>query len=346
MTTANPSNLIVGDKVTTANVSIAGYNGLFTVTAIPTSTTFQFTAASGLTAGTGGTAAADTSECGMVDQGAALIPNDGGQVLLAGGDLVSFLGEASNLSFLFNPATQTFSRTTGSLTTPRELFALVAMDPTVVTGALSGDVVAFGGIEANSDACTVSSSPVVATTLNSAEVFNPSTQTWSAAANTMGTKRAGVATLIMTGSDKGEVILPGGVDVEAGTLPSTCVATTSLKQGAQSETDLYAPDTGTGGTFTATGSLNAGREGAGQGVIATGTDETEVLIIGGACTTATPSLQSVVIGSSQATTTCGGSQYTTDYSELYSQGTGTWTVGPTFASGFSPTNGAASAVLP
>jgi hypothetical protein len=346
MTTANPSNLIVGDKVTTANVSIAGYNGLFTVTAIPTSTTFQFTAASGLTAGTGGTAAADTSECGMVDQGAALIPNDGGQVLLAGGDLVSFLGEASNLSFLFNPATQTFSRTTGSLTTPRELFALVAMDPTVVTGALSGDVVAFGGIEANSDACTVSSSPVVATTLNSAEVFNPSTQTWSAAANTMGTKRAGVATLIMTGSDKGEVILPGGVDVEAGTLPSTCVATTSLKQGAQSETDLYAPDTGTGGTFTATGSLNAGREGAGQGVIGTGTDETEVLIIGGACTTATPSLQSVVIGSSQATTTCGGSQYTTDYSELYSQGTGTWTVGPTFASGFSPTNGAASAVLP
>jgi len=346
MTTANPSNLIVGDKVTTANVSIAGYNGTFTVTAIPTSTTFQFTAASGLTAGTGGTAAADTSECGMVDQGAALIPNDGGQVLLAGGDLVSFLGEASNLSFIFNPATQTFSRTSGSLTTPRELFALVAMDSTVVTGALSGDVVAFGGIEANSDACTVSSSPVVATTLNSAEVFNPSTQTWSAAANTMGTKRAGVATLIMTGSDKGEVILPGGVDVEAGTLPSTCVATTSLKQGAQSETDLYAPDTGTGGTFTATGSLNAGREGAGQGVIGTGTDETEVLIIGGACTTATPSLQSVVIGSSQATTTCGGSQYTTDYSELYSQGTGTWTVGPTFASGFSPTNGAASAVLP
>jgi hypothetical protein len=346
MTTANPSNLIVGDKVTTANVSIAGYNGTFTVTAIPTSNTFQFTAASGLTAGTGGTAAADTSECGMVDQGAALIPNDGGQVLLAGGDLVSFLGEASNLSFIFNPATQTFSRTSGSLTTPRELFALVAMDSTVVTGALSGDVVAFGGIEANSDACTVSSSPVVATTLNSAEVFNPSTQTWSAAANTMGTKRAGVATLIMTGSDKGEVILPGGVDVEAGTLPSTCVATTSLKQGAQSETDLYAPDTGTGGTFTATGSLNAGREGAGQGVIGTGTDETEVLIIGGACTTATPSLQSVVIGSSQATTTCGGSQYTTDYSELYSQGTGTWTVGPTFASGFSPTNGAASAVLP
>ena len=39
-------------------------------------------------------------------------------------------------------------------------------------------------------------------------------------------------------------------------------------------------------------------------------------------------------------------EYTNDYSELYSQSTGTWTVGPTFAGGFSPTNGAASAVLP
>ena len=88
MTTANPSGLTVGDKVTIANVSVAGYNGNFTVTAIPSGTTFQYTAATGLAAGTGGTAAADTSECGMVDQGAALIPNDGGKVLLAGGDLV------------------------------------------------------------------------------------------------------------------------------------------------------------------------------------------------------------------------------------------------------------------
>ena len=49
------------------------------------------------------TAVADTSECGMVDQGAALIPNDSGKVLLAGGDLVEFLGESSNLSFIFDP---------------------------------------------------------------------------------------------------------------------------------------------------------------------------------------------------------------------------------------------------
>ena len=37
------------------------------------------------------------------------------------------------------------------MTTQRELFPLVAMDPSVVTGPLSGDVVAFGGIDANSN---------------------------------------------------------------------------------------------------------------------------------------------------------------------------------------------------
>jgi hypothetical protein len=344
--TSAVTGILVGNNVVIAGVTPAGYSGTFVVTGTG-SGTFTYTAASGLGTATlsSATAIADTSECGMVDQGAALIPNDGGQVLLAAGDLVQFLGESSNLSFLFNPATQTFSKTTGSLTTPRELFALVAMDPSVVTGALSGDLVAFGGIEANSTVCTTAGQ-VVATTLNTAEVFNPSTQTWSAAANTMGVKRAGVATLLKTGADVGEVILPGGVDVEAGTFPSTCTASTGIKQSAQSETDLYAPDTGTGGTFTATGSLNAAREGAGQGVIGTGTDETEVIVIGGACTTPTPSLQSVVIGSSGATTTCGGAQFTNDYSELFSQGLGAWTVGPTFASGFSPTNGAASVVLP
>ena len=347
MTTANPTGLTVGSGVTIANVSQAGYNGSFTVTAMPTSTTFQYTAvATGVVAGTGGTAASDTFECGMVDQGAALIPNDSGKVLIAGGDILEFLGESSNVAFIFNPATQTFART-GSMTNARELFPLEAMNPAVVTGALSGDVVAFGGIQATSAVClTTPTTPVLATTLNSAEVYDPTAGTWSATANTMGVKRATTATLIETGSLAGEVILPGGVDVEAGTSPSTCAATTGIKQAAQSEVDLYAPDTGTGGTFTATGSLNQAREGQGQGVLGAGTDETDLLVIGGACTTPTPSLQSVVIGSSAATITCGSANATNDYSELYSQTGGTWTVGPTFASGFSPSNGAASTVLP
>ena len=54
----------------------------------------------------------------------------------------------------------------------------------------------------------VSSSPVVATTLNTAEVFDPSTQTWSAAANTMGVKRAGVATLFEAGAWRVKLFCP------------------------------------------------------------------------------------------------------------------------------------------
>jgi hypothetical protein len=162
----------------------------------------------------------------------------------------------------------------------------------------------------------------------------------------MGVKRTTLTTLITAGSLTGEVILPGGVDVEAGTQPSTCSAITALKQGAQTETDLYDPATGTGGTFSATGSLNQAREGQGQGEIGAGTGVTEILAAGGACTTATPSLQSVPIGTSQAATTCGSANAQNDYSELYSQSTRLWTVGPTPASGFTPTNAPAAAVLP
>jgi hypothetical protein len=258
--------------------------------------------------------------------------------------LITFLGQSSNLAFIFDPTTQTFSRT-GSMAAPRELFSLNALDPAVVTGPLSGDVVAFGGINANATVCVqTSTTPTVATTLNTAEVFSPVVGTWSATANTMGARRAGVATLLEMGSLAGEAILPGGVDVEAGTFPSTCVTATGIKQGATAETDLYDPNTGTGGTFSATGSLNQAREGPAQGQIGAGTDVADVLVAGGACTTPSPSLQSVVTGTSQATTTCGSSNATNDYSELYSQATRTWTVGPASAS--APSNAAANAVLP
>jgi hypothetical protein len=57
-------------------------------------------------------------------------------------------------------------------------------------------------------------------------------------------------------------------------------------------------------------------------------------------------LQSVTIGTSQAATTCQTPNAQNDYSELYSQSSHLWTVGPAPASGFTPTNAAASAVLP
>jgi len=360
-TTANPSGLIVGDYVAISGVTPVGYNGsALKVTEVnPSGTSFQYTATVGSLSTTttpGGVASANTYECGMVDQEAALIPNDGGQILIAGGDLITFLGESSNLSFIFNPAAIPPGFTqTGSLTTPRELFSLVALDPKVVTGSLSGDVVAFGGIEANSAVCTVVGD-IVATTLNTAEVYNPTAGTWSVPASTMGVKRAGYATLFDNTSDTlaGDVILPGGVDVEAGTFPSTCVGTTLLKQTAEKETDLYdaMTDPSAGGTFSATGSLTQAREGAAQAELG-GTNpdtETDIIVIGGACTESTANLDSFVIGTStagQAGHCASGSAATTDYSELYSQSLGTWSLGPAaLSSGADATNNPASAVLP
>jgi hypothetical protein len=58
---ANPAGLVVNGSVTVAGVSVSGYNGTFVVRAIPSSTTFQYTAASGLGAGAGGTSIAATA---------------------------------------------------------------------------------------------------------------------------------------------------------------------------------------------------------------------------------------------------------------------------------------------
>jgi hypothetical protein len=171
----------------------------------------------------------------------------------------------------------------------------------------------------------------------------------------MGAKRAGYATQFdnVTDTLAGDVLLAGGVDVEAGTFPSTCVNTTAgLKQAATAETDLYDPMTGTGGTFTATGSLNQAREGQVQAELG-GTNsatETDIIAIGGACTKPTPNLSSWVIGTSAAAGILGcnsaNAGITGYYSELYSQTGGTWTKGPLLLGTATPTNAAASAVLP
>jgi hypothetical protein len=325
------------------------------------------------------------------------------------------------------------------MNTPRELFPIVPMVPGIVTGSLSGELVAFGGVDANSGQCPTTTSPANVTSLSDAEVFNPSTQLWTslsgpaatitstsesgntvtvtmatanptgltigdgvtisgvgisgtvanfgynggfvvlsiptsttftyhdrfaslgagsggtARANTMGERRATVPNLFMTGTLTGDTILPGGVQVEAGTFStSTCSATTQLKQAALQETDLMNGN----GVFSSTGSLNQAREGFGGGILGgPSAFAGDLIAIGGACTTATPSLQSFTIGSS-ATSACnntgGSGSALNDYSEYYSPSTQMWTVGPAPAGGagcspsstcFTPTNAAGSAVL-
>lgn len=341
ITTSSPTpGLISGDKVTVAGVSVAGYNGTFVVTGI-SGNTFTYTAASGLGAGSGGTAAADTFECGLVDHQAALIPNDGGKLLVAGGDNIQFLYAASAQAFIFDPTTATFTAT-GSMGSKRELFFLTALDPAVVSGPLAGQVLATGGINANSAVCTTAGD-VVGTTQNTAEVYNPSTGTWSATTNNMATKRAGHGTVLWTtGNLSGKAMAFGGIDVEAGTMPSTCSTLPLLKQTTTTSVDLYDPGTGAEGTFSATTAMNQSRGGMGAGFIGVGSNSGDFIVMGGEC--ANGHLTSWVIGASNSSA-C-SSTAPTDYSELFDPGAATWTVGPAPASGVIPTNGPASANLP
>ena len=57
ITTSAPENFTAGQTVDIGGVGVAGYNGSFTILSAPTSTTFTYTAASGLAASSGGDAA-------------------------------------------------------------------------------------------------------------------------------------------------------------------------------------------------------------------------------------------------------------------------------------------------
>lgn len=112
-------------------------------------------------------------------------------------------------------------------------------------------------------------------------------------------QRQGIApaTLFETGSLAGQVIVPGGVDIEVGTLQATGDFVTSLTKAAQSETDLYEPPVGAGGTFAPTDSLMEARYGQGLGIAGAGSDATDALVVGGACTSSPPlTLQSFPLG--------------------------------------------------
>jgi hypothetical protein len=339
---ANPTGLIVGDKVTISGESVAGYNGIFAVSAIPSGTAFQYTSASsGLAAGTGGFAAADTAQCGLVDSDAALL--NSGSVLVAGGDYIQFLGQSSPQAFLFNPAAATFSQTV-PMNVARELPGIVKLP--------SGDILIAGGLTGAASACaSTPADPVAFTTNSSAEVYDPTVPSWTlttgssatpGAAGGMNVKRIATGELFTTGNDSGLAIFAGGIDAETtnGTTPNfpVCEPVTNIHQTTQTATDLYDPTTT---AFAATGALNQSRGGYGFGIINAGSHAGDLVVIGGEC--AAGSLASWPIGSSTATACDANAK--TDYYELYSPSTGTWTLG-TAAPASTPANAPASALLP
>ena len=339
---SNPTGVLVGSNVTVTGVSVTGYNGIFAVTAIPTSTTFQYTAASGLGAGTGGFAAAGTAQCGLVDADAALLNN--GKVLIAGGDYIVFLGQSSPQAFLFNPSTATFSQTV-PMNVARELPGIVKLP--------NGDILLAGGLTGAAAACAATpATPTAFTTNSSAEVYDPTVPSWTlttgssatpGAAGGMTVKRIAAGSLFTTGTDSGLAIFAGGIDAETtnGSTPNfpTCESTTNIHQTTQTATDLYDPTTT---AFTATGALHQSRGGYGFAILGSSAKfPDDLVVVGGEC--AVGSLASAAIGSAEASTLC-GSAAETDYYELFSPSTGLWTVGAS-APASTPANSPASALL-
>jgi hypothetical protein len=341
MTTANPPGLAVGNNVTITGVTPTTYNGIFVVTAIPSGTTFQYTTTPGLTSGSGGYASADTAQCGLVDSETALLNN--GNVLVTGGDYIQFLGQSSPQAFLFNPSTSTFSQTV-AMNVARELPGILALP--------NGDVLVAGGLTSAAAACAATAAmPYALTTNASAEVFDPTVPSWTlttgssatpGAAGGMSIKRIAAGSLFTSGTDSGLGIFAGGIDAETtnGTTNNypTCEAVVDIHQTTQTATDLYDPSTT---VFTATGALHQSRGGYGYGILNTGTNAGDLVVIGGEC--ASGALASWPIGSSSSSS-CDASA-PTDYYELFNPSSGAWTLG-TAAPASTPANAPASALLP
>jgi hypothetical protein len=175
-------------------------------------------------------------------QHSATLLNDG-TVLVAGGINCSSVGSCSYLSSseIYNPNSESFTNT-GSLATARTA-------PAVLLG--NGKVLIAGGYSCDASGNCAS--------LQSAEIYNPASGTFSTVGNMTVARSGHTATLL----GNGKVLIAAG---------ETCSSATSCT--TLSAAEVYDP---VAGTFTATGSLNAARFNASAILLTSG----QVLIAGG-----------------------------------------------------------------
>jgi len=184
-----------------------------------------------------------------------------GNVLIAGGTSDESGGDVATAE-LYDPAAGQFTLT-GRMSTPRENHSATWLSPSVVSGALAGNVLIAGG-------------GVVSAANDSAEVFNPQTATFSPVGS-MTTARTMQAAVLL---GSGKVLIAGGQSSDTQFLQSaelfdpahaTFAATGAMQNlhvgaiatvlengnaliagGRSSFADLYDP---MAGTFSATGKL-------------------------------------------------------------------------------------------
>jgi hypothetical protein len=194
----------------------------------------------------------------------ATLLNDG-TVLIAGG-ITDFTGDATSSAEIFNPATGAFTATTGTMTTPRagHTATLLANGTVLITGGASSNAGTF-------------------TSLNTAEIYDPTTELFSPTTGPMTAFRwQHTATLLGDGT----VLLTGGFDGTA----SWVLAPFGKK--AAGDAGSWTPTSGsiegtsetydsTTGTFTAGPAMIAGRFGHTATLLTTGPNTGDVLIVAG-----------------------------------------------------------------
>lgn len=194
--------------------------GLIASTALPT------------LAGSGTFNTTGSMNVARIDHTATLLSN--GEVLVAGG--INNTGGYLSSAELYNPSTGKWTLT-GSMTIARDGHDAVLLP--------NGNVLVAGGLDPN--ACCG------APPLASAELYNPTTGTWTAT----GSMTTGRYSFILILLPSGEVLAAGGAD--NGT--------------ALTSAELYNPATG---TWTATGSMTVGNESSGAVLLQNG----EVFAVG------------------------------------------------------------------
>jgi hypothetical protein len=163
-----------------------------------------------------------------------------GNVLIAGGTSDESGGDVASAE-LYDPVTGQFT-STGPMSTPRENQSATWLSPSVVSGALAGQVLIAGG--------GVTSAPS-----DSADVFNPQAATFSPV-NAMTTTRTMQAAVLLA---NGKVLIAGGQSSDTNFLLSA---------------ELFDP---AHASFAATGSMHSAHAGAAATVLENG----HALIAGG-----------------------------------------------------------------
>lgn len=163
-----------------------------------------------------------------------------GNVLVAGGTSDESGGDVATAE-LYDPVSGQFTAA-GRMSTPRENHSATWLSPSVVTGALAGNVLVAGGGDVNAPT-------------DNAEVFNPQTETFSRV-GAMTTARTLQAAVLLA---NGKVLIAGGLGSEPETLVSA---------------ELFDPAQA---TFAATGSMHNVHAGATATVLENG----NALIAGG-----------------------------------------------------------------